>query len=91
MSNAWPEAPSSDRRRKLWDWMTSIESTHTALSLVSFVVFLWNGRCVFSLVSLYALPTMLGRVGTGHSQTGSFKCRLYQLVNWPREISVMSL
>ena len=47
MSNAWPEAPSSDRRRKLWDWMTSIESTHTALSLVSFVVFLWNGRCVY--------------------------------------------
>ena len=26
--------------------MTSIESTHTALSLVSFVVFLWNGRYV---------------------------------------------
>ena len=46
MSNAWPEAPSSDRRRKLWDGMTSIESTHTALSLVSFVVFLWNGRYV---------------------------------------------
>ena len=46
MSNAWPEAPSSDRRRKLWGWMTTIESTHTALSLISFVVFLWNGRCV---------------------------------------------
>ena len=46
MSNAWPEAPSSDRRRKLWDWMSSIESTHAALSLVSFVFFLWNGRCV---------------------------------------------
>ena len=46
MSNAWPEAPSSDRRRKLWDGMTNIESTHTALSLVSFVVFLWNGRYV---------------------------------------------
>ena len=46
MSNAWPEAPSSDRRRKLWDWMCSIESTHAALSLISFVVFLWNGRCV---------------------------------------------
>jgi peroxin-2 len=44
MSNAWPEAPSSDRRRKIWDWMTSIESTHMALSLVSFVVFLGNGR-----------------------------------------------
>lgn len=44
MSNAWPEAPSSDRRRKLWDWMSAIESTHAALSLVSFVIFLWNGR-----------------------------------------------
>jgi len=46
MSNAWPEAPSSDRRRKLWDWMSSIESTHAVLSLLSFVVFLWNGRYV---------------------------------------------
>lgn len=44
MSNAWPEAPSSDRRRKLWEWMTTIESTHAALSLISFVIFLWNGR-----------------------------------------------
>ena len=46
MSNAWPEAPSSDRRRKLWDWMTALESTHAALSLASFVAFLLNGRCV---------------------------------------------
>ena len=54
MSNAWPEAPSSDRRRKLWDGMTGIESTHTALSLVSFVVFLWNGRyaCIFPHIPL---------------------------------------
>lgn len=44
MSNAWPEAPSSDGRRKLWDWMSSIESTHASLGLISFVIFLWNGR-----------------------------------------------
>ena len=55
MSGAWPEAPSSDRRRKLWDWMTSAESTHATLSLVSFVIFLWNGRCVGSPKHRYVL------------------------------------
>ena len=50
MSNAWPEAPSSDRRRKLWDWMSTFESTHAALSLVSFIVFLWNGRYIYILL-----------------------------------------
>ena len=71
MSNAWPEAPSSDRRRKLWDWMTSIESTHTALSLVSFVVFLWNGRCAYlpphrsmltDYIALYRYRTLTDRL-----------------------------
>jgi len=44
LSNAWPDAPSSDRRRKMWEWLVSLESTHTLLSLLSFVTFLWNGR-----------------------------------------------
>ena len=91
MSNAWPEAPSSDRRRKLWDGMTTIESTHTALSLVSFVVFLWNGRCARFLTLLYDLPTVLGRVGIGHSLIDSFECRSNQLVSWSRGMSVTNL
>ncbi|KAF8238819.1 peroxisomal biogenesis factor 2 [Tricholoma matsutake] len=44
LSSAWPDAPSSDRRRKAWDVMTSIESTYALLGITSFVVFLWDGR-----------------------------------------------
>ncbi|KAF7776033.1 hypothetical protein Agabi119p4_4426 [Agaricus bisporus var. burnettii] len=44
LSRAWPDAPSSDRRRRAWSILTSTESLHTFLGLVNFVVFLWNGR-----------------------------------------------
>jgi len=44
LSRAWPDAPSSDRRRKAWDILTSLESSYTLLTLSSFVAFLWNGR-----------------------------------------------
>lgn len=44
LSNAWPDAPSSDRRRRLWDALLKLESTHTTLSLLNFIIFLWNGR-----------------------------------------------
>ncbi|CAE6443400.1 unnamed protein product [Rhizoctonia solani] len=44
LSNAWPDAPSSDKRRKVWEALSQVESLHGALGLVSFVVFLWNGR-----------------------------------------------
>ncbi|EUC67429.1 peroxisomal biogenesis factor 2 [Rhizoctonia solani AG-3 Rhs1AP] len=44
LSNAWPDAPSSDKRRKAWEALSQVESLHGALSLASFVVFLWNGR-----------------------------------------------
>ncbi|KAJ3548468.1 hypothetical protein NMY22_g1251 [Coprinellus aureogranulatus] len=44
LSNAWPDAPSSDRRRKAWDVLERLESTHTLLGLCNFVMFLWNGR-----------------------------------------------
>ena len=46
LSNAWPDAPSSDRRRKAWELLTRLESIHGLAALVNFVVFLWNGRCV---------------------------------------------
>lgn len=49
LSRAWPDAPSSDRRRKAWDVLTSLESTHTLLGLLSFVAFLWDGQCVLLL------------------------------------------
>ncbi|PPQ99079.1 hypothetical protein CVT24_003639 [Panaeolus cyanescens] len=48
LSQAWPDAPSSDIRRKVWDVMHSIESLYAALGLVNFVAFLWNGRHVAS-------------------------------------------
>ncbi|KAG6854856.1 hypothetical protein C0991_012046 [Blastosporella zonata] len=44
LSYAWPDAPSSDRRRKAWNILTSLESSYTLLSLSSFLAFLWNGR-----------------------------------------------
>ncbi|KAI0832481.1 peroxisomal biogenesis factor 2 [Trametes gibbosa] len=44
LSNAWPDAPSSDRRRKSWELLTRLESIHGAASLINFVFFLWNGR-----------------------------------------------
>jgi len=44
LSKAWPDAPSSDRRRKAWELMTKLETTHAAITLASFMVFLWEGR-----------------------------------------------
>ncbi|KAJ7068411.1 Pex12 amino terminal region-domain-containing protein [Mycena amicta] len=44
LSRAWPDAPSSDRRRKMWDALVSVESTHALAALLSFIAFLWDGR-----------------------------------------------
>ncbi|TRM67666.1 Pex12 amino terminal region-domain-containing protein [Schizophyllum amplum] len=44
LSKAWPDAPSSDRRRKAWELLSSLESSYAALSLGNFVAFLWDGR-----------------------------------------------
>jgi peroxin-2 len=44
LSKAWPDAPSSDRRRKAWELMTKLETAHAAVALVSFVAFLWDGK-----------------------------------------------
>ncbi|KAF7352663.1 hypothetical protein MVEN_01232100 [Mycena venus] len=39
LSRAWPDAPSSDRRRKAWDMLVSLESTHSLAALLSFIAF----------------------------------------------------
>lgn len=44
LSKAWPDAPSSDRRRKAWVLMTKLETAHAAIALASFVAFLWDGQ-----------------------------------------------
>ncbi|TBU32716.1 peroxisomal biogenesis factor 2 [Dichomitus squalens] len=44
LSNAWPDAPSSDRRRKIWELLTRFETLHGLLALLNFIVFLKNGR-----------------------------------------------
>ncbi|EKM59328.1 uncharacterized protein PHACADRAFT_136918 [Phanerochaete carnosa HHB-10118-sp] len=44
LSQAWPDAPSSDRRRKAWELLTRLESLHSTLTLLNFVAFMWNGR-----------------------------------------------
>ncbi|KIK67987.1 hypothetical protein GYMLUDRAFT_36797 [Collybiopsis luxurians FD-317 M1] len=44
LSRSWPDAPSSDRKRKLWDLLVTLESSYALLGLASFVTFLWNGQ-----------------------------------------------
>ncbi|KAI0796613.1 Pex12 amino terminal region-domain-containing protein [Abortiporus biennis] len=44
LSYAWPDAPSSDARRKAWDLLTRLESWHGLFGLINFIAFLWNGR-----------------------------------------------
>ncbi|KIJ70092.1 hypothetical protein HYDPIDRAFT_51693, partial [Hydnomerulius pinastri MD-312] len=44
LSRAWPDTPSSDRRRMAWQMLTRLEASHSLLSLLNFTVFLWNGR-----------------------------------------------
>ncbi|KAI1786494.1 peroxisomal biogenesis factor 2 [Ganoderma leucocontextum] len=44
LSNAWPDAPSSDRRRRAWELLVRLESLHGLIALVNFIVFLGNGR-----------------------------------------------
>ncbi|KAI0755472.1 Pex12 amino terminal region-domain-containing protein [Irpex lacteus] len=43
LSQAWPDAPSSDRRRKAWELLTRLESIHSLSALLNFVAFLWDG------------------------------------------------
>ncbi|KAJ7638979.1 peroxisomal biogenesis factor 2 [Roridomyces roridus] len=44
LSRAWPDAPSSDSRRKAWEILLTLESTHSLAALASFIAFLWDGR-----------------------------------------------
>ncbi|PFH52844.1 hypothetical protein AMATHDRAFT_139077 [Amanita thiersii Skay4041] len=44
LSHSWSDAPSSDRRRKFWNFLITLESTHTLFGLINFIAFLWNGR-----------------------------------------------
>ena len=47
LARAWPDAPSGDQRHKAWDILTKIESTCSTLGLLSFVLFIWDGRFAF--------------------------------------------
>ena len=56
LSHAWPDAPSADSRRKVWGVLTALESSYGLLGLVSFIVFLWDGRyCGRQVVALLIL------------------------------------
>ncbi|KAH9947238.1 peroxisomal biogenesis factor 2 [Amylocystis lapponica] len=44
LSHAWPDAPSSDRRRRAWELLTRLESMHSLFGLWNFIAFLWDGR-----------------------------------------------
>ena len=68
LSSAWPDAPATDRRRKMWDLLTSIESSYTFLSLVNFIAFLWNGRSVPCLALLQIIFTRLSQIPVNSRQ-----------------------
>lgn len=53
LSQAWPDAPSSDRRRKTWELLTRLESTHSLLALLNFIAFLCDGRYASLTMSIY--------------------------------------
>ncbi|KAI6035127.1 Pex12 amino terminal region-domain-containing protein [Pisolithus orientalis] len=44
LSRAWPDAPSSDKRRIAWKTLAHLETTHALAALLNTMVFLWNGR-----------------------------------------------
>ena len=54
LSKAWPDAPSSDGRRKAWELLTRLESTHSSLALLNFVSFLYDGRYDISQPHVYS-------------------------------------
>ncbi|KAG8865189.1 peroxisome assembly protein (Peroxin-2) [Tulasnella sp. 330] len=44
LSRSWPDAPSSDSRRRAWDILLRLETLHSTSALVGFVTFLWDGK-----------------------------------------------
>lgn len=56
LSHAWPDAPSSDRRRKAWEFLGRLESIHGLLGLGNFILFLLNGRYVNLFISAWLFP-----------------------------------
>lgn len=44
LTHAWPDAPSKDTRRKVWDGLTRCETAYDTVSLISFIAFLYSGR-----------------------------------------------
>ncbi|KZT19272.1 hypothetical protein NEOLEDRAFT_1142287 [Neolentinus lepideus HHB14362 ss-1] len=44
LSRAWPDAPLRDRRRRIWDNLIRMESIHSLLGLMNFILFLNDGR-----------------------------------------------
>jgi peroxin-2 len=66
LSNAWPDAPSSDYRRKAWDALNSAESIHALLGLANFIAFLWNGRYCIRHYFFWKIPYQFHVIDTGH-------------------------
>ncbi|KAF8308798.1 hypothetical protein DL93DRAFT_1855997 [Clavulina sp. PMI_390] len=44
LSRAWPDAPSADRKRRVWDALVRLETLHSTLGLIGFITFLYDGR-----------------------------------------------
>ncbi|KDQ20505.1 hypothetical protein BOTBODRAFT_100564 [Botryobasidium botryosum FD-172 SS1] len=75
LTRAWPDAPSSDRRRKAWEFLTRLESAHSVLGLFGFISFLYNGRYRTIADRLLGLRLVPARILTSRSVSYEFMNR----------------
>jgi peroxin-2 len=77
LSRAWPDAPVTHHRRRLWEAMSLVETVHAYASLIGFCLFLRSGRFVSQTLVDY-LFTDEHRADTVHWRTEPSDCAWYQ-------------
>jgi peroxin-2 len=60
LSRQWPDLPSHDRRRKLWNWIVRAENVSRVWELAGWLWFLWDGRYPSILMRLLSLRLVPG-------------------------------
>ena len=71
LSRAWPDAPSSDKRRKAWEFLVRLESTHSLLALLNFIAFLCDGRYVIDSAHAERIKALKFDTAIAPQSTGS--------------------
>jgi peroxin-2 len=68
LTSGWGDRAQNDWHRKAWQWLSHIENTYKCLSIINFLVFLYNGKYVTLINRLlgmrlvYYKPNMTRRV-----------------------------